>query len=131
MEQESLVNSEAAVVTRLLEFVLCHLAKELAEIRSALEGLRTQGEKIMATQQEFTAVIAKINDATNRMATALNGVETKLQALKDQVDNMGLTQEQESTILSGLDSAATVIHAQADKATAIASNPDQPVPLGV
>lgn len=82
----------------------------------------------MATQDQFTQTLNKINEATNRIEQALDQTAVKIQQLKDQISNMGLSAEQETTLLTSLESVSTVITAQADKAGQIASDPNNPVP---
>ena len=57
-------------------------------------------QTIMATQEQFEAVLSRIDTATTDIAA-------DIRSLKEPITNAGLTQEIEDMILSKLDAAAT------------------------
>lgn len=66
------------------------------------QQLKLQGDlKAMATTiEQFQAVLARIDDATNKIAA-------ELQDLKTQIAGGGLSADVETTVLASLDAAAT------------------------
>lgn len=116
----------------LLEWVLAqhaqlqgHLLVDLTQIKADLASIKAQGILIM---ENFQAVITKVDTATNLIRDGLTAVEAKLDALKAQIADMGLTGEQEKTILAGLEGATAGLEVEAARAASLGANPADPVP---
>ena len=70
--------------------------------------------KIMAKQEDFDAVLTRIDAATTDIADDLKG-------LRDEIKNAGLPSDVEDSVLSKLTAAA-------DKLEGIAADPQDPIP---
>ena len=76
----------------------------LSAIECAIRRLDRKAEKIMATEAEFNARLAAIEAATANVAA-------ELQSLRDSLVNVGLTAEQESSVLASLDAKIAALQA--------------------
>jgi peptidoglycan hydrolase CwlO-like protein len=69
--------------------------------------LITKIKTIMASFEEMQATIAATNTALTNISDEMGAMQNEIDALKEQIGNMGLTAEQESTIADGLQSLRT------------------------
>lgn len=69
-----------------------------------LEHLKEKLQLIMATIEDFSAVLARIDTATNQIAA-------DLKALKDQIAGAGLSAAVEADVLAQLDAKAKALEA--------------------
>jgi hypothetical protein len=77
--------------------------------------IHLQNRKIMATNEQFEALLTRIDTSTN-------GIAQQLRDLKDQIANQGLSKELEDAILAKLETAATKLEAVGKE------DPDESIP---
>lgn len=85
-----------------------------SELLKILKELKILNLQIMAKQEQFDAVLTRIDAATNKIAD-------QLRALKDQIANQGLPGDVEDAVLARLETAATQLEA-------VGASPENPVP---
>lgn len=83
----------------------------------------------MATQQETTAAVERLNLATSKSAAAISAVGTRIQALEDKIKGMGLDATQEAELLAALSNVAGNIESNADALEQMGKDPSNPVPV--
>lgn len=91
-----------------------HQTVDTNEVVKKLDRIIKQNTTIMAKQEQFEAVLGRIDTATNKIAE-------QLRALKDQIANQGLPSEIEDQVLSRLETSATQLEA-------VGASPENPVP---
>lgn len=79
-----------------------------------IKSINTKITKIMATEQQFLDILARIDTATTNIAEDIRG-------LKDQIANQGLPADVEANILSTLEAKAAQLES-------IAADTENPVP---
>lgn len=82
--------------------------------------IHNQNVTIMATEEQFLALIQRIDTATD-------GVAAELRALKDEIKNSGMSKEKEDSVLNKLESTATKLEA-VGKEDPEESQPDESIP---
>ena len=76
----------------------------------------------MATMQQFTEAITRVNTVLDKISADVAAQKAEIEALKQTVQTLGLTAEQEETILAALNSIG-------DKADVIDAEVPEPVPV--
>lgn len=85
-----------------------------SEVLKLLKELKIINTNIMAKQEQFDAVITRIDAATTAIAD-------QLRDLKEQLTNAGLSAEVEAAVLARLETSATQLEA-------VGKDPENPVP---
>lgn len=83
--------------------------------------------KIMASQEQFTAALARIEAATTAAGTAVTAIGARITALEEAIKNAGLPADVEAALLAQLEGTGTNIEALAASLTAMGS-PTDPIP---
>jgi hypothetical protein len=99
----------------------CSCSAELAELKSLLNILISQGEKLMATEQTALDLLAKIDAATTKQAAALTQEAATLQTISDEIDGL-IAQAKASGGVP--DAVINALQAQADKVAAVSDSID-------
>lgn len=116
--------------------------EEEGETKDLLRAILAQGKKIMSTQDDAIAAIAKIATETTKQGTVLAAESTTLQTISDNTDALikqgaanGFTPDLVAQLQAQADATAAIsdtIQQHADFATAIASKgAANPVPVPV
>lgn len=121
----------------LLYLVFGEMNQRLTRIESTLRDINVnqlptliqQGENIMATQEQINAALSRLNVATNSIGAGLTAVGAKIEELRTQISNAGLSAEAEAAALATLDSIGANLEASAASLNAMAQDPANPVPV--
>lgn len=119
-EREAGQFKSATTATSPVESQFTFIALELQQSRltghailRALEHLQQQGNRLMTITAETTAVLQRLNDATNRVATVVNDIRAQIKT--------GMTTEEVASVDAQLADVASHMEA-------IAADPENPVP---
>ena len=93
-----------------------------------LDQILKNQEKIMATLEQHQAALGRIETATTKAATATTAIAERMKALEESIKNLGLTQEQEATLLSQTEGIAESAEKLSNALEAMGKNPETPVP---
>ena len=94
------------------------------EITVILKRLEEKVDKIMLTQEQEAALLQKLNDATNKLATNIGAIGTVTQTVSDEIDAF-LVANPPGTVLT--DAQVTALQANADKLQAASDASDAQV----
>lgn len=97
--------------------ILEELKQQLATVQAGLRELTIWRQSVMATLEQYDAALTKIESATT-------DIGNRIKDLEDSIKNMGLTAEQEDTLLTRLSGLG-------DSLVAMGKKPENPVPVPV
>ena len=106
-------------------------SEELLKITKLLTQIQSNQGDFMATIEQLTAALGRVEAATTEGATAVTAIGARISSLEEAIKNMGLSAEQEATLLAQLEGVAGGTESLAAALTAMGKTPEQPVPVPV